>query len=29
MPASDNYYHYIVYGVILVIFVLVLKSPKK
>jgi len=29
MPQSDNIYYYVVYGVILVVFVIVLKSPKK
>lgn len=29
MPQSDNLYHYIVYGVVLVVFLIVLKSPKK
>jgi len=29
MPQSDNLYYYIVYGVILIAFVVVLKSPKK
>lgn len=29
MPHSDNLYHYIAYGVILIAFFVVLKSPKK
>jgi len=29
MPQSDNIYYYIAYGVILVVFFIVLKSPKK
>ena len=29
MPMRDNLYHYVAYGVILIIFVIVLKSPKK
>jgi len=29
MPLADNMYYYIAYGLILVTFVLVLKSPKK
>jgi len=29
MPQSDNLYHYIIYGVILITFFVVLKSPKK
>jgi len=29
MPKSDNIYYYVVYGLILVAFFIVLKSPKK
>ncbi len=29
MPQSDNIYYYIAYGLILVVFFIVLKSPKK
>ena len=29
MPESDNLYYYVAYAVILVVFVIVLKSPKK
>ncbi len=29
MPQSDNVYYYIVYGIILIAFVIVLKMPKK
>ena len=29
MPQSDNLYYYVVYGMILVAFLVVLKSPKK
>jgi hypothetical protein len=29
MPQSDNIYYYVAYGVILVVFFIVLKSPKK
>lgn len=29
MPLVDNMYHYIAYGVILVAFLIVLKTPKK
>lgn len=29
MPQSDNLYHYIIYGVILIAFFVVLKLPKK
>jgi len=29
MPQSDNIYYYIMYGVILIVFIIVLKSPKK
>ncbi len=28
MPHSDNLYYYVVYGIILVAFFVVLKSPK-
>jgi hypothetical protein len=29
MPQSDNIYYYVVYGLILVAFYIVLKTPKK
>ncbi len=29
MPLTDNIYYYIAYGLILVIFFIVLKTPKK
>ena len=29
MPQSDNIYYYVIYGLILVAFVIVLKTPKK
>ena len=29
MPQSDNIYYYVIYGLILVAFVIVLKMPKK
>jgi len=29
MPQSDNIYHYIAYGVIIVVTFIILKSPKK
>ena len=29
MPMSDNIYYYVIYGLILVAFVIVLKMPKK
>ncbi len=29
MPRGDNIYHYVAYAVVLVIFFIVLKSPKK
>ena len=29
MPLTDNMYYYIAYGLILVAFLVVLKSPKK
>ncbi|CAA6815025.1 MAG: Unknown protein [uncultured Sulfurovum sp.] len=29
MPESDNIYYYVVYGIILVAFFIVLKTPKK
>ena len=29
MPETDNIYYYIAYGLILVIFLIVLKTPKK
>lgn len=29
MPISDNIYYYVIYGLILVAFVIVLKMPKK
>lgn len=29
MPQSDNIYYYVVYGLILVAFFIVLKTPKK
>ena len=29
MPQSDNIYYYVAYGVVLVVFFIVLKSPKK
>jgi hypothetical protein len=29
MPQSDNVYHYVVYGVILIAFFIILKMPKK
>jgi len=29
MPQSDNIYYYVVYGVVLLVFFAVLKSPKK
>ncbi len=29
MPMGDNIYYYVVYGVILVAFLIVLKMPKK
>jgi hypothetical protein len=29
MPQSDNVYYYIVYGIILIAFLIVLKMPKK
>ncbi len=29
MPLTDNMYHYILYGLILVTFLIVLKMPKK
>jgi len=29
MPKSDNIYYYVVYGLILLAFFVVLKSPKK
>ncbi|GIU01062.1 hypothetical protein TSL6_15680 [Sulfurovum sp. TSL6] len=29
MPVSDNIYYYVIYGLILVAFVIVLKMPKK
>jgi len=29
MPQNDNIYYYVVYGVILIAFFIVLKSPKK
>lgn len=29
MPQSDNMYYYIAYGLILIAFVVVMKSPKK
>ena len=29
MPQSDNIYYYVAYGIILVLFFIVLKSPKK
>ena len=28
MPQSDNIYYYVAYGVVLVVFFIVLKSPK-
>jgi hypothetical protein len=29
MPQSDNLYYYVVYGIILIAFFVILKSPKK
>ena len=29
MPMNDNIYYYVIYGLILVAFVIVLKMPKK
>lgn len=29
MPQNDNIYYYVVYGLILVVFLIVLKIPKK
>ncbi len=29
MPMSDNIYYYVIYGLILVAFLIVLKMPKK
>lgn len=29
MPISDNIYYYVIYGLILVAFLIVLKMPKK
>jgi len=29
MPQSDNVYYYVAYGVVLLVFFIVLKSPKK
>ncbi len=29
MQLSDNVYHYLAYGIILVVFLIVLKMPKK
>jgi len=29
MPQSDNLYYYLAYAVVLVVFFIVLKSPKK
>ena len=29
MPQSDNVYYYVVYGIILIAFIIVLKMPKK
>ena len=29
MPQSDNIYHYVIYGVILIAVFIILKTPKK
>ena len=29
MPQSDNVYYYVAYGVVLLVFFIVLKTPKK